>query len=95
MRKPLKPLAYSRPPLNVFGRQLYNGVVNLKYLDENKEEVEVNVTLVKFDPEAYKPDPSDDKNFYQVWDVDAKRWIEFDWRNLTEYNGRVDDAKRS
>jgi len=45
MRKPLKPLAYSRPPLNVFGRQLYNGVVNLKYLDENKDEVEVNVTV--------------------------------------------------
>ena len=95
MKQPLKPFAYARPPINVFGRHLYNGVVNLKYLDEDNEEKEVNVSLVKFDPEAYKPDPSDDPDVYQVWDVDAERWIEFNWNQLTEYNGRVDDARRS
>lgn len=96
MKKPLKPFAYSRPPINIFGRHLHNGIVNLKYLNESKEEVEVNVTLSQYDLEAYRPEPSKDENFYQVWDVDAKCWIEFDWRKLTEYNGRIDDgAKRS
>jgi len=95
MKKPLKPFAYSRPPINVFGRHLYNGVVNLKYLDDNNEEREVNISLVKFDPEAYKPDASNDPDVYQVWDIDAGRWIEFDWKKLTEYNGRVDNVGRS
>lgn len=89
-KKPLPPFSFKRPLPQVLIRHLNNGIVNLKYLDKENNEHELNCSLVRHDPNAFRPDKSGKPNMVQVWDIDEERWIEFDYGMLTDYKGRVE-----
>jgi hypothetical protein len=79
-------------------KQMYNGVVSLKFKKKDGEIREMNATLVTRLMEANQikesnPNPPDgDSNLIVCWDVDKNAWRSFNVDTITEYTGLVGKA---
>ncbi|MEK9698745.1 MAG: SH3 beta-barrel fold-containing protein [Candidatus Poseidoniales archaeon] len=81
-------------------KEMYKGVVRLKYKRNHEPEVEVNGTLVTaFIPydsirTSLPNPPGSNINHVVYWDVVRKKWESFFLTDLTEYHGLVNDQER-
>ena len=79
-------------------KQMYSGVVSLKFKKKNGDERDMNATLVTRLIESNKikesnpNSPQGDSNLVVCWDVDANDWRSFNVDTLIEYNGLVNRA---